>query len=197
MKKGAFITIYGINNIGKSTHSILLVQRLKKNGYDAVHIKYPIYDLEPTGPQINAILRSDSPQTITEEALQALFMQNRRDFESQLKKMLAEGKIVIAEDYTGTGIAWGAAKGADQHWLIRLNENLLQEDLALLLTGMRNIRVREKKHIHETNDELVERVGKILRELSTKYNWHVIELERNIHDTAEKIWAVVKNFLDR
>lgn len=197
MKKGLLITIYGVNNIGKSTHAKLLVGRLKKEGYDAIYLKYPIYDLEPTGPRINAILRSESPQSVSEEELQTLFMRNRRDFEPRLRTMLDEGKIVVAEDYTGTGIAWGTAKGADQAWLEKLNDKLLKEDFAILLVGRRDLRVREKTHIHETNDELVERVGKILRELAQKNNWSVIELREKIGDTAEKIWREVKKILQK
>lgn len=190
-----FITIYGVNNIGKSTHAKRLVDRLNKEGHDAVYLKYPIYDLEPTGPHINSILRSESPQNMSEEDLQTLFMQNRRDFESTLKKMLAEGKIVVAEDYTGTGIAWGTAKGADQAWLEKLNEKLLKEDFSILLVGQRDLRAREKQHVHETNDALVQKVGEILTELGRKYRWHTIELQPKIDDTAEKIWMAVQNFL--
>ncbi len=32
MKKGLFIAIYGVNNIGKSTHCRILCERLKKEG---------------------------------------------------------------------------------------------------------------------------------------------------------------------
>lgn len=196
MKNGLFITIYGVNNIGKTTQARLLVERLKNEGHDAVYLKYPIYELEPSGPQLNKILRSEQ-QIMSEEELQTLFMQNRRDFESQLKKMLDDGKILVAEDYTGTGIAWGTAKGAGQAWLEHLNEKLLKEDFAILLVGKRDLQMREKTHIHEINDVLVENVGQILRELAKKNNWHVIELQRKIDDTAEKIWQEVKNFLQK
>ena len=133
MKKGAFITLYGINNIGKSTHAKMLVERLVQEGYDAVYLKYPIYDLEPTGPRINAILRSEGNQEISEKDLQMLFKENRRDFEPQLREMISMGKIVVAEDYTQTGIAWGTAKGLEEIWMEDLNLGLLEEDFAILL----------------------------------------------------------------
>ena len=37
MTKGRFIAIYGVNNIGKTTHAKLIVERLKKEGHDAVY----------------------------------------------------------------------------------------------------------------------------------------------------------------
>lgn len=198
MQKGFFITIYGVNNIGKSTQAKLLVERLCALGLDAVLLKYPIYDLEPTGPKINKILRSDQAQKISEEELQSLFMENRRDFEPELRRMLAKGKIVVAEDYTGTGIGWGTAKGADMNWLIELNKNLVQEDLAILLVGKRNVQAREQKHLHEKDDELVKKVGKILLNLGEKFGWVKVEvLTDNVPGTTDKIWEVVKNRLNR
>lgn len=195
MKRGVFITLYGINNIGKTTHAKKLVQKLKDEGYKAVYLKYPIYDLEPTGPQINAILRKSGSQSMSEEELQTLFIQNRRDFEPQLLKMLEAGTIVIAEDYIGTGIAWGTAKGADQKWLEKLNEGLLLEDLAILLTGERSMSAKEQSHLHERDDGLVMKVGEILLELGKKYGWKQLEVQRDPKKTAEILWHEVEKFL--
>ena len=164
--KGAFITIYGINNIGKTTHAKLLTERLKKGGFEAVYLKYPIYALEPTGPKINSILRSDTPQNISEEELQTLFMQNRKDFEPKLRKTIEEGKIIIAEDYTGTGIAWGTVKGLKQAFVEGLNKDLLKEDFTVLLRGNRDIKMIEAHHIHENNQGWIDQVGIILDELA-------------------------------
>ena len=113
MKEGFFIVLYGINNLGKSTQAQALVESLNKAGLPAKYLKYPIYDLKPTGPKINEILRNTDKQPISEEEFQALYTKNRFDFQPQLCKMLAEGVTVIAEDYIGTGLAWGWSKGVD------------------------------------------------------------------------------------
>ena len=84
MKVGLFIVIYGINNIGKSTQATMLADALTASGLKAEYLKYPIYDLSPTGPQINEILRSGKKQEISEEEFQALYaktaMITSRDF---------------------------------------------------------------------------------------------------------------------
>ncbi len=195
--KGAFITLYGVNNIGKSTHAKLLAEHLQKNGFDVVYLKYPIYDLEPTGPEINRVLRLDGPQRISEKELQTLFMQNRRDYEPTIKKMLQEGKIIVAEDYTGTGIAWGTAKGLDQVWVEELNDGLMKEDFTVMITGKRDRNVIEKNHIHENDDALVSKVGMILQSLAVKHDWHVVQLREKIPDTAAAIWKEVSEFIER
>ncbi|MEK7126676.1 MAG: hypothetical protein AAB848_01075, partial [Patescibacteria group bacterium] len=171
MEKGIFITIYGINNIGKSTNAKLLVEKLENAGRKAVYMKYPVYDLEPSGPFLNKILRGGDGQKISEDELQLWFIINRYQFESSLKKLLNDGNIVIAEDYIGTGIAWGVAKGLDQKWLEDGNKYLLKEDLAILLTGERHTRSKEKIHVHEQNDELSKKCANIFEMLADKFGW--------------------------
>ncbi len=195
MKKGLFIAVYGVNNIGKSTHCRILSERLKREGYDVISLKYPIYDLHPTGTELNRILRGEGAQNISEEDLQTLFTQNRKDFEPQLRKYLEEGKIVLAEDYTGTGIAWGMAKGLSLEFMEKLNEGLLREDLSLLITGHRDVRATEKHHIHEQNNVLLSSVSKILVQLAERNRWKIIDLQKTIPETAALIWRTVEEFL--
>lgn len=195
--RGALITLYGINNIGKTTQSQLLVKRLQDEGIDAVFVKFPIYDIEPTGSFLNAVLRESHGQIqrIPEEELQMWFTLNRYQFEPTLKSWLDAGKIVIAEDYIGTGIGWGTTKGGDRVWLENLNKHLMKEDLAILLEGARAMRAKEEGHIHESNDELVERAREVFAQLAESYGWSRIQMDSAKEVSAERIYTVVKNFL--
>ncbi len=192
MFKGIFITIYGINNIGKSTHAKKLVKKLESEGYDTVYVKYPVYSLEPTGPRINEILRLNKVQDISEEDLQTLFMQNRKDFEPIINRWLNEGKIVVAEDYTGSGVAWGTAKGMDQKRVEEINSELLKEDFSILMVGERAIDAKEHGHIHESDDELVMKVDEVLRKLARRNGWKIVHVQPKIEDTAKLIWEAVE-----
>lgn len=185
------ITLYGINNIGKTTHALRLVERLKLEGYDAVHIKYPVYDLEPTGTFLNQCLRSGHSQAISEEELQMWFTLNRYQFEPTLKEWLAAGKIVVAEDYIGTGIAWGTVKGASTAWLEVLNQHLVKEDLALLMIGERKRSALEVGHLHEANDALMKRSDEVHRALGDKYGWVHVQVAEEKDETAENLWQAV------
>jgi dTMP kinase len=196
MKKGKFITLYGINNIGKSTQAKILIDNLKKHGYDAMYIKFPIYSLEPTGVFINNVLRnSGNKQHISEDELQMWYTLNRYQFEPQLEEMLMDGKIVVAEDYVGTGLAWGSAKGASLDWLMEMNKYLLKEDLALYLKGKRNLQAREENHLHESNDDLIETTQFIYDNLASKFDWKKIQVKPSIGETADELWEVVHKFL--
>ena len=141
---GKFIAIYGINNIGKSTQTSLLVQKLVGRGVRVEYFKYPLYDLDPTGKMLNEILRGKSKksvqsvidffegtsvrrpnskrkpaisfrrqsiapkelrQKVSEEELQMWYSLNRYQFDPQIRRKLASGISIVAEDYTGTGLA--------------------------------------------------------------------------------------------
>lgn len=190
-----FITLYGTNNTGKTTHAKRLVAKLESIGKKTKYVKFPVYDLEPTGPYLNDFIRSSKHQEITEAELQMWFALNRYQFETQLKEWLAEGYIVVAEDYIGTGIAWGMAKGLDAFWLENLNRYLIQEDLAILIDGPRIASAKEAQHIHEDSDELIEKCRLVLQDLGEKYGWSNVMLQDEIDDTAALIWDIVQGEL--
>lgn len=186
------ITLYGINNIGKSTHALRLVERLKTAGYDAVYIKFPVYEMEPTGGFLNQSLRSGQVQAISEEELQTWFTLNRYQFEPTLKEWLAAGKVVVAEDYTGTGIAWGTIKGANTEWLETLNRYLLKEDLAILLDGERHESAKEAGHLHEDNEAFMKRARGVHLELGERYSWTTVPVQETKDETEELLWQTVQ-----
>jgi thymidylate kinase len=195
MAKGKFITLYGINNIGKSTQAQILTERLIGAGYDAEFLKYPNYSVEPTGKFLDSVLRGASEQKISEDELQMWFVLNRYQFQPEIEKKLEEGKILVAEDYIGTGIAWGIAKGLDRKWLEAINEKLLKEDLAIMLYGNRHVSAKEPSHIHEQNDALIEKCRLVHEDLAARYGWKKVEVKEQITDTAGGLWEVVEGFL--
>ncbi len=197
MKKGKLITLYGVNNIGKSTQAKILIENLKNSGFETVYVKYPVYDIKPSGLYLNEILRNSSTnkQKISEDELQMWFTINRYQFEPTLEELLNEGKIVVAEDYTGTGLAWGSAKGLNLDWLSEMNKFLRKEDLAIYLKGKRNMLAAESKHIHESNSDLMDACQFVMDNLSEKLNWHKVTVKQSIGETSSDIWNVVKKFL--
>lgn len=189
MKKGKFIVLYGSNNLGKSKQLELLEKALQKRGLEIIRLKYPIYDLKPTGPKINAVLREGLK--MPDEDLQKLYAQNRKDFEPKLKSYLNQGQWVIAEDYTGTGIAWGMTWGVSLKKLEEINRDLLKEDLAILLYGKRFLSGIEKKHRHESDEKIWQKSQKIHLKLAKKYGWEKIYATRDPEMVHQEILEIV------
>ena len=167
--KGKFIVMYGANNLGKSLQIGLLEKYLREKQIPVKRIKYPIYDLEPTGPLINQVLRQG--KEMAENKVQKLYVQNRKDYEAILKEDLEKGIWVLAEDYRGTGIAWGIVRGLDREELEDLNENLYPEDIAFVFTGERFLTGKEANHRNETNDALWKKAYAIHMILAASYGW--------------------------
>ncbi len=198
MKKitqGLLIPFYGINNLGKTTQAKLTVEALCARGYDAVYQKYAVYDLEPSGPLINEVLRSKNPYNLPPIAFQTLQALNRTQFEPQLKQWLAEGKIIIAEDYTGTGLAWGIGAGLSKEYLMRVNSHLLKEDMAFYFHGKRFTQAVEKGHLHEENDELTNTVSTAHAELATELGWIPVHANRDIPIITEEILQHILSYI--
>lgn len=186
MNQGKLIVIYGVNNIGKTTQAKKIADWLNSKGKKAEYLKYPVYN-SPTGERINGILREGKEKNISETQLQTIFYYNRKEFEPVLKEKLRMGTTVIAEDYIGTSLAWGSAKGADDSYLKKLNSDLIKEDLCILMDGKRFLKGKEENHIHEENNELIEKVRNKFLKLAKENKWIKVNANRAIEQVFEDI----------
>ena len=185
--KGKFIVLYGNNNVGKSTQAKLLVEWFKQQGKAVYYLKYPIYDLAPSGYMVTAYLREDNPYNLSPREIQIIYALNRTQYEKELIQLLEDGVTVIAEDYTGTGIAWGISGGVEKKFLIEVNQHLLKEDTSLFLEGKRHLVGKEDKHVHEQDDERMEKMNQIFDELAEEFNWTRISARGSIEEVHERL----------
>jgi dTMP kinase len=194
--QGKLIALYGINNLGKSTQAKRLTERLQEEGKSAHYLKYPLYDLAPSGPLLNDYLRNGNPHALSPREFQIIHIINRTQYDAALRARLAGGEWVIVEDYVGTGIAWGVGAGVDEALLQELNSHLLREDLALFMDGERFLDGKEEGHTHEDDDALMERVRGVHSDLAQKRGWFMIDANQSRDDVHEAIWKHVKRLLD-
>ncbi len=205
---GKFIVIYGSNNLGKSTQTGLLEARLIKefSNRRILRIKFARYDLEPTGPLLNAILRegktirdsnTGAERPYSDLEMQTIFAQNRRDYQATLDSDLAMGTVVVAEDYTGTGIAWGLTRGLSLEILEKINANLRLPDLAIMLDADKRFASGiEQGHRHESaGEELWLKNRDIHHQLAGLYNWRIIRADQPVDAVHEQIWAQVNKLI--
>lgn len=192
---GKLIVLYGINNLGKSTQAQLLVGRLRKEGRKAECVKYLVYDKEPSGPMINEYLRGGNPHQLWPREFQLLGALNKYHYQPTLEEKLNAGTWVVAEDYSGTGIAWGMGAGVDKKFLERIHEGIRKEDIAFLFDGERFLEASEKNHEHEANQALIQQVRGIHQELGKEYGWITINANQSIDVISELIWERVSRVL--
>ncbi len=200
MANGKMIALYGVNGIGKTTQSERLVSWLRSRGYQVGRVKYPVYDLEPEGPFLYRYLREQPfreahPQS-TEE-LQEHYAQNRRRYEPELLRRLASGEWIVAEDYTGTGIAWGLTWGADVEYLERINQGLYTPDCSILMHGQRFDTAIEKDHRNEVDGERI-RICQNFHFLLAEYlEWERVAANQSMDRVAQDISELVEKQLLR
>ena len=189
---GKFIAIYGINNIGKSTQAKLLAERLEKEAHPSFYLKYPIYDLPPSGPMINDYLSPGNPLNLSPLEAQLTYTLNRTQHEPVIKEKLAAGTSVVAEDYKGTGWAWGIGTGVSKDVVIKINTHLLQPDLEILLDGEPFGTNREQNHKNEGSDELLAKVRQIHLDLAPEFGWKIVPASDSVETVREAIYKLVR-----
>ncbi|MFA6551324.1 MAG: dUTP diphosphatase [Patescibacteria group bacterium] len=192
---GKLIVLYGINNLGKTIQAKLLVEKLRQTGVEAEYLKYPLYDLAPSGTLINDYLRQGNFHKLTPREVQILYTFNRTQYEPILKEKLANGINIVAEDYIGTGLAWGIGTGVDEQFLKFINSHLLKEDLAILFDGHRFTSGIEANHQHEQNEELTDKVRSTHLRLAQERNWEIINANQTIEQVQADIWKKVKKII--
>lgn len=193
MTKGKFIVFYGVNNLGKTTQVKLLVMTLKKRGIKAEYIKYPVYALKPDGRIINAYLRKGNPDKFSPFEIQLIYYINRLKYEPVLKNKLEKGINMIAEDYSGAGLAWGAATGLNRKFLEYFESSLKKADLNILFYGKRFRNAIEKTHKFENSESLVKKAQKEFLALGKKYGWEKI----NANLPVEEVRDIIQNKISK
>lgn len=193
--KGKLIVLYGINNLGKTTQAKLLVDKLNEEGKKSEYLKYPAYDIFPSGEMLNNFLRGGNKYGLGAREAQIIYAFNRAQFEPILKEKLNEGINIIAEDYIGTGIAWGIGSGVEEGFLNEINSGLLKEDFIFLFDGKRFAEAIEKDHKFENDKALIDKVRGIHLELGEKYGWKKINANLTIEEIHNILWEEINDFL--
>ena len=193
--RGKLIVFYGTNNIGKSTQARLLEERFQKAGVAIKYIKYPLYDLLPSGKILNDYLRENNPYNLSAREAQIIYALNRTQYQKILEQELDKSINIIAEDYTGTGIAWGIGAGVEEGFLENINSHLLLEDQAFLFDGERFEKSIEKNHKHEENNDLFSQVRKIHLTMAEKNNWEIINANLSIPEINDILFEKIKKIL--
>ncbi|MDA3802929.1 MAG: dUTP diphosphatase [Patescibacteria group bacterium] len=195
-KPGKLIVLYGINNLGKSTQAKLLVANLQKEGYKTEYLKFPIYDLMPSGEMINDYLRNGNFYNLSLKEAQIIYALNRTQYQKNLIDKLEQGINIVAEDYKGTGMAWGLGGGLSETFLKKINSNVINEDLVFLFDGERFKNGIEKGHRHENNNDLINKVRWAHLKLKEEYGWIKINANQTIAEIEKLLLKKTLNFLE-
>ena len=205
MKKGKFISFEGIDGSGKSTHAVLLKERLEKEGYRVFLTQ------EPSDGEAGKLLRRllTGEADLPEQAIAGLFMTDRIDHimhpETGLLAHLERGEIVLCDRYYFSSFAYNGLY-APMDWVIDINR-IARETLKPDLTVFLDIRPDTFRDRIEDRDGL-ERYEKteILKKVREGYfrafealpdeRVALVDNARTIEAAAQDVYRAVKAVLD-
>jgi len=195
--KGFFVCVEGLDGCGKTTHTKLLVRKLRKMRWDAVYTaepshgkigqfiqKYCLHGEKRTSPIVEALLfAADRFEHVTKEVIPAL----------------NGGKIVVSDRYFYSSLAYQGATGLDLKWIEMVNEHAIQPDLAIFVDVEPETvikRLKPKKSVME-NLENQRKVREVYVRFVEKGELVRIDGNKSKKEVADDILKIVLRFLER
>jgi len=221
MMMGKLIVIEGTDGSGKGTHSSIVFERLKKEGYSVELVDFPQYG-KPSASMIEQYLNGElGPiNKISPKAASIFYALDRFSKSKELWTWLNEGKIIICNRYSTSNKGHQAAKIRDKEkidefleWLDDLEYNIFgipRPDKVIFLhmpakvgqglvemKGNRIYTNGKKKDAHESDLNHLECAEKAYLYVAKKEGWQVIEVSDgknpySIEENAEKVYNAVK-----
>jgi thymidylate kinase len=142
---GLFLALEGMDGAGKSSQISLLAEYFHKIGKHVKTIHFPRLNQKPYGEMIAAYLRGEygGMATVHPKLSALLFALNRQQSADEIRESVANGRVVLADRYVLSNVAYQRAKIADihaademAHWLESLEFGFLnvpRPDLTLFL----------------------------------------------------------------
>lgn len=197
VKKGFFICVEGLDGCGKTTQTKILVNRLKKKGYDAV------YTAEPSRGKIGSFIKRyclHGGKRVSSVVEALLFAADRFEHvEKEVIPSLKEGKIVVSDRYVYSSLAYQGATGLNLDWIKKVNEHALTPDLAIFIDVKPEIVVQRLKPKKSVMENLV--TQRRVREVYLKFveSGELVKVDGNKSkmEVAEEILSIVMRSLEK
>ncbi len=202
-KKGKFIVLEGIDGAGVETHGKLLTDHLRNKNFKVERVYYPDYE-GPIGGMIHNYLHS-----CFDFSAEVQFLIYTADFvkdKERINKWLKEGKVVIADRYFSSTIAYQSIQGFPLKKSLQMAEilELPKPDLIIYIDVSPKVsmerKFKEKNSLdrNESNEKLLKTVGSFYKKLAknkTFTEWVVVEGEKTIEEVFEEVKASLPSSL--
>jgi len=135
VRRGRFLTLEGIEGVGKSTHLACVAERVRAAGLTVVVTREP--GGVPLGERIRDVLLAPGGRMPPLAELLLMFAARAAHLEELVRPALARGEWVVCDRFTDASYAYqGAGRGLGDAPVARLEELVqgqLRPDLTLLL----------------------------------------------------------------
>jgi len=205
MKKGVFIVIDGSDGSGKGTQTRILIDNLKKKGFQVEMADFPQFG-NKSAALVEEYLNGKfgSAKEVTPYQASIFYAVDRYAASFQIRTWLEEGKVVVSNRYTSANMGHQTGKIKDQEererflsWLDDLEFNIFnipRPDMNFFLhvpaeigqtlvdkKGHRDYVGGEKRDIHEADLNHLRDAIEAYVYVAKKYNWDVVECAPDNH----------------
>jgi dTMP kinase len=199
LPKGLLITIEGIDGVGKTTQTMMLVEHLREMGYDVLQLREPTDGV--WGKKIKNLTKHGRNVSPKEECW--WFLKDREeDVENNINPALSQYKIVVMDRYYYSTIAYQGALGLDTEKIREENEKFApRPDLVIILdappkVGLERITDKRKEELNffETL-EYQEMVRALFLNMESYDNVRILDGSKEIGEVQGEIMSLVEELI--
>jgi dTMP kinase len=192
---GQLIVIDGIDQSGKKMQAELLARKIRHHGFSCIIWSFPAYRTL-LGRRLKAYLTGKERADL--RVVHLLYAANKWEVAAKINEQRARGTVVIANRYTPSNLAYGAAHGLSLKWLTALEANLPKPNRIFILDVPVKIsfsRKTQQRDIHEEDAAYLKRVRRMYLRLARQHNWIIINGESAPSVVHSRIWNLVAKSL--
>ena len=197
---GKLIVFEGVTGSGKKSHIRVLEERLKARGFLVTTISFPDYEGE--------IARLAKRIQFNPLTLALLYAADRSQHQDRIKNILENDGIVICDRYCYSNFVYQSARGISLDWLMNIEKNIIKPDIVFFIDiplelGIK--RVQQASIEDFTKKEVIERLQKereLIEKIRETYlflsnadkqsKWYIIDGSKEVSETIEELWNIVK-----
>jgi dTMP kinase len=202
-QKGKFITIEGIEGVGKSSNANFIANLIHEAGHQVIVTREP--GGTPIAEAIRGILLSEfDEQTLGETELLLLYAGRLQHVEHVIKPTLAQGKWVVCDRFIDATYAYqGAGRGIAISKIDELNQWTLGDfvpDYTIILDAPVEMAF-ERIHKHRDLDRIEKEKKSFFERIRLQYlamaqrhpqRYHVVDAAKPLEAVQEKIQSLMK-----
>lgn len=205
--RGKFISIEGVEGVGKSTNLAFLVEWLRQQQFEVETTREP--GGTPMAEQIREVLLSNRDEAVPGEAeLLLMFAARKIHLQNHIQPLLASGKWVVSDRFVDASYAYqGAGRGIDlkrieylENWLV----GDARTDLTLILDAPLNVgrqRIQARSDLDRIENEETSffertRAMYLQRAEQQPERYRVIDANQPLQNVQADIIVAVTPFLD-
>jgi dTMP kinase len=198
-----FLSLDGIDGVGKSTQLKLLVEELEKRGQEVITCREP--GSTQLGESIRKILLNDWETPIDGVSEMLLYMASRAQLvEEVIRPALQNGKTVVADRYLLANVVYQGSAGTldpDSIWEVgRVATGNLLPDLTIVLDlapSEAACRLGEPDRMESRGDAYRDalRKGFLAEAARQPKRIQIVAASGTVEEVAERIWLVVEQRL--